>query len=437
MAQARFFSFIGLSTLGVLCGAILTAWLPSTTHALGSRSSSALDPDIVRGQTSKTKNQERYTPRSTRLDDLVLEEAVDPANYRLAPGDRLVLSVWGAADIDFDLEVAADGTLLVPTIGVFAANGLSLDAATDLIREGCVDRYPNSDVSLTLVRPAWIRIPITGGVLSPDTYTVLSTSRLSELAFLAGGLSEGADSRAILIQSNDGTERRCDLLSWQTDGVPEGNPSLRFGDRVHVAPARSVYRVRGVFPQDDDATVGGASLLDRPFQPRTHLVPTRPGDNLSFVLRAAGGRTAGNCRDGVWVRRGEQGGKGDGTFWVDLDEAGSFLMEEKDDIEVPFCREWIAVGGSVSRPGLYPFLPGETVAGYVYAAGGPNEIGRTGGWKISGPHEATLRAVAPGDTVLAGSQIWVPERKSHTVSRLITPIGTAVAIIVSIIALTR
>lgn len=385
--------------------------------------------------TSLSSPRGERSPRLEMSGEIALEGAVDPAAYRLAPGDLLALSIWGATDLVIDLLVAADGSLVVPSVGVIQVDGKTLEETTELLRRECTGSYPHSEISLTLVRPALLRIPITGQVLEPGIYEVVSSFRLGDLIQLAGGLREGADSRGILIRGPDGEQRTCDLLAWMADGLDEGNPPLRSGDRVHVLPTSAAYRVRGVFSEGEKEPAP-SSPLDRPFESETRLIPSRPGDNLDFVLRAAGALGANFCDQAVRVRRTRKEPTAEEECWVPLEAAHSYALEPGDIIEIPFCREWIAVVGAVVRPGLYPFLPGETVSSYVNAAGGYSQIGRSGGWTIGGPG-GLKQSAAYGDTVAAGSWIHVPERRSRSIALILTPIGTALALVVSFIALSK
>ncbi len=389
--------------------------------------------------------QDRQTEwQQIQSGEMAYEGPVDPDTYRLAPGDRLVLSIWGAANEVLPLVVAADGSLMVPSVGVLAVDGLTLSAAGDALRERARPFYPGAEMTLTLVRPALLRIAVTGLVAAPGTYELPAGYHLNDLITLAGGLRESGDARRIRVEHRGGAATVCDQLAWRVDGLAGGNPVLSSGDRVLVSPLKASYRVRGLLPGEVDETPARSSVVDRPFEARTRLIPAGENDDLAFVLRAAGGLGPEFCDTGVWVARGAVAGPATGAgaiglerHWVALAAAGAFRMRPGDVVEVPFCGEWVAVGGSVTRPGLYPYLPGETVAHYVYAAGGPNQFGRTGSWKIRGPGDPGERAAAAADTVMAGAMIRVPERRSYTVSSLLTPVATAAAVIVSIVALAR
>ena len=99
-----------------------------------------------------------------------LEAAIDPTAYILSPGDVLALTIWGSVELFYDLSVTADGGLLVPAVGVVTVNGLTLADAEERLRQECAAAYPRSEVVLSLVRPAVLRIPITGLVQMPGIH---------------------------------------------------------------------------------------------------------------------------------------------------------------------------------------------------------------------------------------------------------------------------
>jgi hypothetical protein len=196
-----------------------------------------------------------------------------------------------------------------------------------------------------------------------------------------------------------------------------------------VPVAQECYRVRGLFAEGDAAPRPSSSLIDRPFLAETRLVAARAGDTLAFILAAAGGLGVNFAGDTVILEREPAGRRS-----VPLDSLAILAARPGDILEVPFACEWVAVSGSVVRPGYYPFLPGQTVADYVNLAGGPNAYGRGGGWKVFGPsgEHMDLSANAP---VVVGARIWVPERRWHKFATILTPLGTAVAVVVSLAAL--
>jgi len=358
-----------------------------------------------------------------------LERAIDPATHRLAPGDELALALWGAIDLLQALTVSADGRLLVPTIGEFTTGGKTLATVAAELRTAAREVYPRTEISLTLLRPGQIRVPVTGQVRAPGIYALPTTYRLGDLLALAGGLLSSADTRAIRITRASQDPERIDFLAWRTTGEARGNPPLTPGDRVHVPAAAASYRVRGFFPETDDGHPTGYVTLDRPFVTATRVVPARAGDRLDFVLRAVGWPAADHCLGPVRIITPDA--ERDTIAWA---EAGSYALAPGAIVELPFCRDWVAVQGAVVRPGLYPFLPGQSVAGYVDLAGGPSAIGRDGGWRIYAADGRALDLTAK-QTMPAGGRIEVPQGRWHKLSTVLAPLGTAVAVVVSLAAI--
>ena len=417
------------SCLALLCASVTGLVAPVVAQSL-----SDMERRGALGLGAATRGTDRPLPgnRSARSGDrIALERAVDPATYYLAPGDLLTVSIWGATDLMMELPVGADGNLIVPSVGVLPVGGTTLVAANETLREACRGPYPRSEVSLTLAQPALLRIPVTGLVADPGSWEVLSTSRVSDVLQMAGGFRENADSRQVEIRRGGDAVLRCDLLAYLADGAADENPMLRSGDRVYVPPAENVVRVRGILSSAPGEQIRPSSPLDRPFEPQTRLIPLRGEDHLDFVIRAAGGPGRAFCDEGVWVQRADTT-----AVWVERAGWPRFAMSPGDVVDVPFCGEWVAVVGEVVRPGLYPFLPGETVADYVFAAGGPSTSGRGSGWSIV-ERSGEERSAAPGDTVAAGMRIRVPRRRMHSVNEFIAPVASLLALTISLVALFR
>lgn len=424
---------VAAAHITLLATLLLTCLAPGARGQSGTRTRDPLGTGLRTGLKDAALRSPEL-PSNQAVASWGFEGTLDRASYRLAPGDLLAVSVWGSTDLTFDLRVTADGALIVPSVGAFSVQGMTVMDAEALLAKRCAQSYPQSDISLHLVQPAMMRIPVTGLVGLPGTISLPGGARLADLLELAGGILDGADTRAIEVISPDTAPLTYDYLAWLADGSREGNPPLHSGDRVQVAPAEVLCRVRGARPADESNGVPGGPL-DRPFSVDTRLVALRGGDTLDFVLRSVGGRQASSCEPGVWVDRADS--DSDTRRWVPLTEAADFRVSSGDVIEIPFCQEWIAVGGSVNRPGLYPYLSGQTVGDYVFAAGGPTLTGRDDEWELWDPATGRKWDVSPEDSVSAGLHVWVPERRSHRISQLLTPIGTAVALAVSIYALTR
>ena len=433
-----YFESVSIRIIGLVClAAILQCTLNITATAQGLVNLDRINSGERYRSGSLSTMERSFSNHPVAIDPLALEKSIDPDEYLLTPGDQLILYIGGATDLLIDLQLAADGSLVVPSVGVFEAGGATLTAIRGRVGSACNELYGQSEVSLSLHRPANLRIAITGLLTDTGVFEVPGLSRLGDLIWIAGGLRAGADSRAIEITASDGASRAYDLLTWQLSGVAVGNPVLRSGDRVHVPAAHNFYRVRGIVPSTFERQAAPSSPLDRPFITETLSIPALDIDRLDFVIAAAGGFGSHNCENGVTVLRCESTQSAPAEYWVPYEAAAGFTLEPGDIIEMPFCQEWVSVAGSVTRPGLYPYLPGETVAGYIFAAGGPTRAGRNNNWKFLPNGDGDKLHAAPADTVGAGTIISVPERKLNKLTSVLAPLASVAALVVSVIAISR
>ncbi|MFE1601567.1 polysaccharide biosynthesis/export family protein [Methylobacterium sp. ID0610] len=141
--------------------------------------------------------------------------------YRLAPGDRVALSVYGQTEMSGDYAVGTDGNLFLPLIGEVPVAGVTLRDAQNQVVARLVDGFVQQPVvSLRIIemRPIYVL----GDVRQPGSYAFRpGLSVLSGIA-LAGGFA-----RPEQIQINQ-----------QTD-------FLLADERVRVLEAtRRLYRIR-------------------------------------------------------------------------------------------------------------------------------------------------------------------------------------------------
>ena len=92
--------------------------------------------------------------------------------YRLAPGDRLVTSVFKIEGYEAQVQVLSDGTINLPRLGTVDVWGLTLEEARQRITDGYSQFLRRPLVYLDLVQQRPIRITVTGQVLRPGVFTL-------------------------------------------------------------------------------------------------------------------------------------------------------------------------------------------------------------------------------------------------------------------------
>ena len=400
--------------------------------------------------TSRSPGQTPGTPRAGEgggISEILaspsqgLESPVDPSSYETVPGDLLALGLWGTLDTLLAVAVGPEGNLVIPSVGVVPVAGLTLEESRERVRERVRELFPSSRVTLTLVRMGTFRVEVTGLVARPGSYPATGQDRLRDLLEAAGGIRPGGSYRRIQVV-RDSSRAEADLVGWSMHGDESQNPPLRPGTRVHVPPRASTFRLRGpvegglepLFPPSR-----ATSPMDRFGQPPQIALEWKEGDTVDDAIRRAGGLTPEALQEVVYLWRRQPGTRRALTpevIRLCADSLGDVAVYPGDLVDIPYREEWVAVTGAVHRPGRYPFLAGWRARDYVNAAGGPSTIGKRDHWTVRREGEGE-RAVEPDAEVAPGDVLRVPETFTHKASTLMATASTAVALILSIVALAK
>lgn len=149
---------------------------------------------------------------------------VDQAGNRLAPGDKVRLTVVGFPELSGEQVVLNDGTIQVPMAGDISLEGLSPGEAKDRITESIKPYIRRPQVSLALLNRRAPRISVTGEVNRPGPRQLTKTApaqnsrsmigfvgeteqagpaevpTVSSALLLAGGVTPNADLRNVIIR---------------------------------------------------------------------------------------------------------------------------------------------------------------------------------------------------------------------------------------------
>lgn len=149
-------------------------------------------------------------------------------DYRLGPGDRLRISVFGEENLTGEFVVSTNGMVSYPLIGDHPAQGKTVAEFTDSLRTALM-RYvlrPNISVEVMNYRPFFIL----GEVQDPGTYPYAAGLNVMNAVATAGGFSYRADTRRVFIKHADELAEREYALTSTTPVLP--------GDTVRIPERR-------------------------------------------------------------------------------------------------------------------------------------------------------------------------------------------------------
>ena len=310
----------------------------------------------------------------TTLFDANLNGPVD-ANYRLGPGDQLVLILTGDVSQSYSLPVTREGFIVVPQAGQIYVNNLTLGQLEDILytRLGRVysgvRRGPGATTRFS-ISPSRLRtnqVYVVGDVLSPGSYRVSSAGTALSALYAARGPSDNGSMRNIQIKRGGKTVEILDVYDYLINGDASHDVRLNTGDVVFV-PVH-LNRVR---------------IVGEVIRPATYEI--RPNETLADAIRFAGGFAPTASRTRVQIERIQAPnlrGEG-GRDRITIDVSSAALTSDTGAPSVPLLpgdvirvfkinervRNRIAISGNVWQPGSFGLTPGMTVSQALRAAGG-------------------------------------------------------------------
>lgn len=147
------------------------------------------------------------------------------ADYRLGPGDKVRVTVYGEADLSGDYQIDGTGIVRLPLIGSIRASGYTAPALEQWIGSALSPAYlksPRVNVEIVTYRPFYI----IGAVNRPGEYPYVDHISALNAVALAGGFMESARQSTVYVRhENSAVEQEV-----STDQLSE----LRPGDTIHV-----------------------------------------------------------------------------------------------------------------------------------------------------------------------------------------------------------
>jgi protein involved in polysaccharide export with SLBB domain len=292
-------------------------------------------------------------------DPQAMEGPIDPATYRLGPGDGLYLNVYSAHSLDQDITVTPEGKLIVPQTGSIDANGLTINEAEKKIGVLLAREYRKPEVALSLRRMRTMKVSVLGDVLVPGVVTATAQQRLSEVVDRAGGFLKQSSLRNITVRRQDGSIRtKADLVKYFSSTDLSLNPYLEGGDVIVVPPVTRVVTLNGAVVNQG-------------------VIEFVEGDSLSTLISLARGFLPSAKPDSVEIARFDpQNPSVARRFYVNMMKHEDVALAEGDVIFVRAISQYhlqrvVSIAGEVEYPGKYSIELGETrLSNILTRAGG-------------------------------------------------------------------
>ena len=316
--------------------------------------------------------------RNSNLSFAPSENLATPRNYRLGPGDEVIIDIFGANQSTLRGIISPEGSINVDVLGPIYLNGMTIDEANAYLKRKLAGIYAGlnrstagTNIRLSLGQIRTIQVNILDNVEHPGTYRISSLSTVFHALYMAGGPSGVGTLRNIKVSRGGKIAGTVDVYDYLVNGSAASDIRLEEGD-VILLPAYEVI-------------VKATGLVKRPMR-----FEMKAGETLADLLKYAGGFETGAFTESVTVTR--QNGSSYFVRTVPQAQFSSFRLEDGDEINVSklnsFFDNKLSITGAVYQPGTYELSSKvHTVKQLVEQAGGLLPEAFTGRVVVHREHE--------------------------------------------------
>ncbi len=269
------------------------------------------------------------------------ENAATPQNYRLGPGDEVIIDIWGVSEDHLRRTISPEGNIMISQLGPLFLNGMTINEANNHIRSAFASKYSGVDsesteISVTLGQLRTIQVDIMGEVNTPGTYRLSPFSNVFHALYKAGGINDIGSMRNIEVYRAGRRIAEIDIYDFLFNGSQKGNIRLQEGDMIMVPPYSQLVNVDG--------------NVKRPM-----FYELKGDETLYDALQYAGGFSGDAYTDMVRIAR--LTGREKELFNVAESDYKTYRLRDGDLITVGTTLDRfsnrVELRGAAMRPGMY------------------------------------------------------------------------------------
>lgn len=284
-----------------------------------------------------------------------------PDDYKLGPGDEVIIDVWGASQSTFIDEISPDGNVNIDILGLVYLSGLTVKEADKYLKEqysriyaGISGDNPSAHIKLSLGKVRSIQVRVMGEVENPGTYTVSAFASVFHALYLAGGVNNIGTLRAIKVYRNNKQVVTLDIYDYLLNGKTGDDVRLSDGDVISVDTYNCLVNVEG--------------KVKRPM-----FYEMKESETVADLLRYSGGFAREAYRGDVRIER--MGERERQIFTLNDVQQKNFYVKDGDVMTVDSISDTyenlVEAKGALYRPGKFQYGGNiKSVRDLVNVAGG-------------------------------------------------------------------
>jgi protein involved in polysaccharide export with SLBB domain len=284
-----------------------------------------------------------------------------PLNYRVGPGDELLLEVFGTNVFSQKAQVSREGFVNVRYAGLVNVNGITIEEVATLLKSKLSKYLPSltsggSRLQVNLGNIRSINVSVVGAVKKPGTLTLPSLATLFNALYATGGPLENGSFRNIELIRGNKKIITADLYDYLMRGDQSSNIFLQDNDLIRVPFTEHQIQVAG--------------LLNR-----EGIYELKPSETFANALQYAGGFKAGAYQGRVTGTR--LGKLAKEIIDIPAAQFTAFALQNGDSLYVDSLvnkyLNRITIKGAVFKPGVYAWQKGQQLDEIIEKAAGLKE----------------------------------------------------------------
>lgn len=304
---------------------------------------SPLDNAPHRGTQDRVYGREIFDTKNLTFEPSM--NLATPPNYRLGPGDEVIIDIWGTNQATIRDNVSPDGYISINDIGLVYLNGMTVSEASDYLRKelnkiyaGIDSENPSSQIKVTLGNSRTMQVNVMGEVFQPGTYALSSFATVFHALYRAGGVSNIGSLRDIQVVRGGKKVATVDVYDFIMKGKVADDIRLQEGDVIIIPPYEALVSIEG--------------NVKRPMK-----YEMKKNENVSTLLKYAGGFSGDAYTRSLRMVR--QNGKEYQVYTIDDIDYSVFQLKDGDVLTAEAILDRfenkLEVKGAVYRPGIYQF----------------------------------------------------------------------------------
>ena len=295
----------------------------------------------------------------------ISELSTPPLDYPIGVYDHIIVSLWNGAEATFEYVVARDGSIFPTGLGKIYLQGLTFDNVRSMITRRFKSFVPPStNITVSLGEPRTITVNVAGEVNTQGPVTVSAFTNAFNVIALAGGPSDLANLREILIKRNGKVIDVLDVYKYLTTGDFGKHIYMDNNDFVIVQTVEKKVKAEGKWK-------------------RPMFYQLKKDEGVKALLKYSGGLLKDAFSSGMKVYRTEL----EKQTIKDINATAiinptsdarfkneDFLLEDGDIVKViavnPGLINKVELKGEVSYPGQYEIRKGDKLFDLINRAGG-------------------------------------------------------------------